>query len=71
MKLLDDIHRIAKKSFANKLILIINRIQFTTLDQNNLIIMYGLPNVHKQNSPLGDFPQHSFMQPRKNSGFLS
>ena len=35
-------------------------IQFTTLDQNNLIIMYGLPNVHKQNSPLGDFPQHSF-----------
>ena len=71
MKLLDAIHRIAKNSFANKLFLTINRIQFTTLNQNNLIIMYGLPNVYKQSSPLGDFPQHSFMQPRKNSGFLS
>ena len=60
-----------KNSFANNLFLTINRIQFTTLDQNNLIIMYGLPNVHKQNSPLGDIPQHSFMQPRKNSGFFS
>ena len=60
-----------KNSYTNKLFLTIDRIQFTTRDQNNLIIMYGLPNVHYHNSPLVDFPQHSFMQSRKNSGFLS
>ena len=71
MKLLDAINRIAKNSFTNKLFLTINRIQFTTLDQNIMIIMYGLPNVHKQNSPLIDFPENSFMQPRKNSDLIS
>ena len=54
-----------KNSFTNKLFLTINRIQFTTLDQNNLIIMYGLPNVHKQNSPRVHFPENSLMQPRQ------
>ena len=36
----------AKKSFNNKLFLIINIFQFTFRDKNNLIIMYGLLNVH-------------------------
>ena len=35
-----------KKSFTNKLFLIINIFQFTFRDKNNLIIMYGLLNVH-------------------------
>ena len=30
-------------------------IQFTSRDQNNLIIMYRLPNVHEQDSPLAAF----------------
>ena len=46
MKLEDAIKIIGKKSFTNKLFLIINAIQFTSRDKNNLIIMYGLPNVH-------------------------
>ena len=47
MKLEDGINRIAK----NMLFLIINKIQFTSRDQNNLIIMYGLPMPHKKNPP--------------------
>ena len=30
-------------------------IQFTSRDQNNLIIMYRLPNVHEQDFPLAAF----------------
>ena len=30
-------------------------IQFTSRDQNNLIIMHRLPNVHEQDSPLAAF----------------
>ena len=30
-------------------------IQFTSRDQNNLIIMYRQPNVHEQDSPLAAF----------------
>ena len=48
MKLEDAINRISK----NMLFLIINKIQFTYRDQNNLIIMYGLPRLHKKNPPL-------------------
>ena len=48
MKLEDAINRIAK----NMLFLIINKIQFTSRDQNNLITMYGLPRLHKKNPPL-------------------
>ena len=40
------IKRIGKKSFTNKLFLIINIFQFTFRGKNNLIIMYGLLNVH-------------------------
>ena len=36
----------AKKSFTNKLFLLINIFQFTFRDKNNLIIMYELLNVH-------------------------
>ena len=68
MKLEDAI----KKSFTNKLFLIIDTIKFTLRDQNNLIM---LPNVHKSNSPLRPiletFSQQLFMQPCKISGFHS
>ena len=65
MKLEDAINIITK----NMLFLIINKIQFTSRDQNNLIIMYGLPRIHKKNPPLrpifASFSQHSFIQPCK------
>ena len=36
-------------------------IHFTSRDQNNLIIMYRLPNVHEQDSPLAAFLKiHSY-----------
>ena len=64
-----------ENSFTNKLYLIINTIQFTSRDQNNLIIMNGLPNVHKENFPLRPvletLSQHSFVQPCKISAFHS
>ena len=64
-----------KIPLTNKLYLIINTIQFTSRDQNNLIIMNGLPNVHKQNFTLRPvveaFFQHSFVQPCKISAFHS
>ena len=46
MKLEDVIKRIGKKSFIDKLFLIINIIQFTSRENNNVIIMYGLLNAH-------------------------
>ena len=76
MKLEDAINRTAKKILNNKLFLITNTLHSTSWDPNNLIIMYGLSNVPKQNySPLrpqlAAFSQHSFIQPRKISGFHS
>ena len=64
-----------ENSFTNKLYLIITTIQFTSWVQNNLIIMNGLPNVHKQNFPLRPvveaFSQRLFIQPCKISAFHS
>ena len=75
MKLEDAINRTAKKFLNNKLFLITNTLQFTSWDQNNLIIMYGLSNVPKHNFPLrlrlAVFSQRSFIQPCKISGFHS
>ena len=65
MKLEDAINGIDK----NMLFIIIIKIQFISRDQNNLIIMYGLPRVHKKYPPLrpifASFSQHSFIQPCK------
>ena len=62
MKLEDAINKTAKKFLYQQVISHDQYIQFTSRDQNNL--MYGLPNVPKQNSPLRRiltaFFQHSF-----------
>ena len=64
-----------ENSFTNKLYIIITTIQLTSRDQNNLITMNGLPNVHKENFlfrlVLEAFSQRSFIQPCKISPFHS
>ena len=83
MKLEDAINRTAKNSINRTKKFLNNKSnshhQYTSLyflGSNNLIIMYGLSNVPKQNySPLrpilAAFSQHSFIQPCKISGFHS
>ena len=55
MKLEYILNKIAKKNPLPSSYFLSSIIQFTSRDQNNLIIMYRLPNVHEQNSPLAAF----------------